>query len=93
LVNSGLGEELVSLLQKALESAHREGRSATVALRFRCSTNSESGRTEARATIAATWPTSELESHQQKLPSVLVCAADSVDPGQTRIEDLSEGQE
>jgi hypothetical protein len=89
LIDSGIGEDIATMLEQAISQHTDTGRGAAVTLKITVKADKESGKSKAKGRVIASLPDGDDDMVVKKLPSVglLTIAADH--PGQQTLDDLT----
>jgi hypothetical protein len=85
LIDSGIGEEIATMLETAIEAHVDTGRTAKVTFSVVVRTDPDSGKVKAVGRVQSSLPTGDADSITKKLPSVGLLTITNDHPGQQTI--------
>ena len=89
LIESGIGEDITVLLEKALEAHVDTGRTAKISMVITVRTDSDSGKVKAIGRVQATLPTGYSDSVTKKMPSIGLLTITNDASGQQTLDALA----
>lgn len=88
IIESGIGEDITVLLEKAIEAHVDTGRTAKVSFVITVRTDPDSGKIKAGGRVQAILPTGDSDTITKKMPSIGLITVANDHPGQQKIGNL-----